>query len=106
MRRSTTKSPSDQQTQRSIGWRTPEHLRIGSFTHPGGYPLPDAGRIPCLMLRGMWLDRFELPVGSRVLVDVTPKRVTITLDETPVPVPYRHQDHVPKRKKKGVAVDG
>ena len=71
--------------------------RLGSFKHPGGHRLPDGGRIPCVVLRGMWLDRFELPVGGRVMVQVEPKRITLTLDETPIPVPYRYQDHVPKR---------
>ncbi|MBT2768346.1 hypothetical protein J7J08_11920 [Stenotrophomonas sp. ISL-67] len=97
MRRSISDLPSNEQPQTGIGLRAPEHLRIGSFKHPGGHPLPGGGRIPCLMLRGLWLDRFELPVGGRVVVQVEPKRITLTLDETPVPVPYRYQDHVPKR---------
>jgi len=97
MRRSNSDLPLNEQPQTGIGLHVPEHLRIGSFKHPGGHRLPDGGRIPCLVLRGMWLDRFELPVGGRVMVQVEPKRITLTLDETPIPVPYRYQDHVPKR---------
>jgi hypothetical protein len=97
MRRSSTEFSTNQQPQTGIGRRTPESLRVGSFKHPGGHDLPDGGRIPCLMLRGMWLDRFELPVGSRVMVEVESKRITLTLDETPIPVPYRYLDHTLKK---------
>ena len=100
MRRSSTESSTNQQPQTGIGRRTPERLRVGSLKHPGGHDLPDGGRIPCLMLRGMWLDRFELPVGSRVIVDVESKRITLTLDETPIPVPYRHLDHTPRKNRR------
>ncbi|MFI8719329.1 hypothetical protein ACIGHF_15790 [Stenotrophomonas sp. NPDC077464] len=98
MRRSTSDLPSSEQPQTGIGLRVPEMLRIGSFKHPGGHRLPGGGRIPCLILRGMWLERFEMPVGGRVLVEVVRGKITLTLDETPVPVPYRYQDHTPRKK--------
>ena len=99
MHRSNSDSPSNEQPQTGIGLRVPESLRIGSLTHPGGLRLPDGGRIPCLMLRGMWLDRFALQVGGRVKVEVERGKITLTLDDTPVPVPYRHQDHAPRKKR-------
>lgn len=100
MRRSNSDSPSTQQPQTRIGMHAPKRLRVGSLKHPAGHDLPDGGRIPCVVLRGMWLERFELPVGARVLVEVAHKRVTLRLDETPVVVPYRYQDHVPKKKRR------
>lgn len=100
MRRMNSDVSSTQPAQARIGMRVPKHLRIGSFTHPGGLALPDGGRIPCLMLRGMWLDGLDLRVGSRVVVTVEPKRITLMLDETPIPVPYRHLDHPPKKKRR------
>lgn len=54
---------------------------------------------PCLILRGMWLERFNAPVGGRVVVGVAQKRIILTLDETPIPVPDRHQDHAPNKKR-------
>jgi len=99
MRRSIPDSPSIEQPQTGIGLRVPEMLRIGSFKHPGGHRLPGGGRIPCLILRGVWLERFEMLVGSRVLVEVGRGKITLTLDETPVPVPYRYQDHTPRKKR-------
>lgn len=98
MRRSIPDSPSIEQPQTGIGLQVPEKLRIGSFKHPGGHRLPGGGRIPCLILRGVWLERFEMLVGDRVLVDVARGKITLTLDETPVPVPYRYQDHTPRKK--------
>lgn len=103
MRRSNSDMHSNEQPQTRIGMHVPESLRVGSFSHPGGHPLPDGGRIPCLVLRGMWTERLELPVGSRVIVEVESKRITLTLDETPIPVPYRYLDHTP-RKNRRVAV--
>jgi hypothetical protein len=103
MRRSNSDLQSNQQNQTRIGMHVPESLRVGSFSHPGGHPLPDGGRIPCLVLRGIWMERFELPVGSRVIVEVESKRITLTLDETPIPVPYRYLDHSP-RKSRQVAI--
>lgn len=100
MRRSNSDLHSNEQPQTRIGMHVPESLRIGSFSHPGGQPLPDGGRIPCLVLRGMWMDRFDLPVGSRVIVEVESKRITLTLDETPIPVPYRYLDHAPRKSRR------
>ena len=97
MRRSDSDLHSNEQPQTRIGMHVPESLRVGSFSHPGGHRLPDGGRIPCLVLRGMWMERFALPVGSRVIVEVESKRITLTLDETPIPVPYRYLDHAPKK---------
>lgn len=98
MRRSNSEPTQIEQSQSGIGLQVPEKLRIGSFKHPGGHRLPGGGRIPCLILRGMWLERFEMLVGDRVLVDVARGKITLTLDETPVPVPYRYQDHTPRKK--------
>ncbi|WP_315386735.1 hypothetical protein [uncultured Stenotrophomonas sp.] len=106
MRRSNSEVPSTEQPQTRIGMYVPDTLRIGSLSHPGGVPMPDGGRIPCLMLRGMWMERFELPVGGKVIVEVEPKRITLTLDETPIPVPYRYRDHVPKRQRRATDADG
>lgn len=100
MRRSNSDLQSNEQPQTRIGMHVPENLRVGSFSHPGGHPLPDGGRIPCLVLRGMWMERFELPVGSRVIVEVESKRITLTLDETPIPVPYRYLDHTPRKTRR------
>lgn len=97
MRRSDSDLHSNEQPQTRIGMHVPESLRVGSFSHPGGHALPDGGRIPCLVLRGMWMERFELPVGSRVIVEIESKRITLTLDETPIPVPYRYLDHTPRK---------
>jgi Zn-finger nucleic acid-binding protein len=93
MPRSNSEVPSIEQPQTRIGMHVPETLRMGWLTHPSGVPIPDGRRIPCLMLRGMWMDRFELSVVSRVIVEVESKRITLTLDETPIPAPYRNLDH-------------
>lgn len=106
MRRSTSDVPSTEQPQTRIGMHVPDSLRVGSFKHPGGHDLPDGGRIPCLMLRGMWLERFALPVGARVIVGGEAKRITLTLDETPIPVPYRYLDHVPTKKRRTANPEG
>lgn len=100
MRRSNSEPTLNEKSQTGVGPQVPEKLRIGSFKHPGGHRLPGGGRIPCLILRGVWLERFEMLVGERVLVDVVRGKITLTLDETPVPVPYRYQEHAPRKKQR------
>ncbi|WP_426804258.1 hypothetical protein [Stenotrophomonas sp. SrG] len=52
------------------------------------------------------MDRFALSVGGKVIVEVESKRITLTLDETPIPVPCRYRDHLPKKKRRATGSDG
>ena len=47
------------------------------------------------------MERLGFKTGHRVFVEVTGKRVTLTLDETPVPLPYRYRKHTPKKSRSG-----
>lgn len=90
-----------------IGLREPERMRIAALKHPAGDILPAGADIPCLLLRGLWLKRLGMLVGGRVFVETSPGRVVLTLDDTPVPIPYRYQRHTPKKKRRGrEAVEG
>jgi len=99
MRSSKMDSCNDASQQVGIGWYQPKSLRISALRHPAGNILPPDLSIPYLSLRGVWLERLGFKTGHRVFVEVTPGRVTLTLDETPVQLPYRYRKHEPKKQR-------
>jgi len=99
MRSSKMDSCNDASQQVGIGWYQPKSLRISALRHPAGNILPPGLSIPYLSLCGVWMERLGFKTGHRVFVEVTPGRVTLTLDETPVPLPYRYRKHEPKKER-------
>ncbi|WP_102947182.1 hypothetical protein [Stenotrophomonas sp. VV52] len=92
-------SSTDPNQQVGIGWHQPKSIRISALQHPAGNILPPGLFIPRLQLCGVWLERLGLKVGHRVWVETSPGRVTLILDETPVPLPYRYRKHEPRKKR-------
>jgi len=82
-----------------LGWYQPKSVRISAVEHPAGNILPPDVAIPYLSLCGVWLERLGLKTGHRVKVEGAPGRVTLTLDETPVELPYRYRKHPPKKSR-------
>lgn len=99
MSRSTMDPTTDPSQQVGIGWYQPKSIRISALQHPAGNILPPGLFIPRLQLCGVWLERLGLKTGHRVMVETAPGRVTLILDGTPVPLPYRYRKHEPKKKR-------
>ncbi len=60
-------------------WTRPISLKIRPL-HNSRSPANGNGlAVPCLMLRGMWMNMVGIEVGSRVVVSIEPGKLVLTL---------------------------
>lgn len=76
-------APSSEPRRQTLNRYPPSSLRVDTLHDPGCSTEPGDIPIPCVKLRGLWMQVAGFDIGSRLKLDVTPGCIQLTIDVPP-----------------------
>jgi toxic protein SymE len=75
--------PSPERRKQVLHRYPPNSLRVDTLYYPGCPAEPGDITIPCIKLRGLWMQAAGFEIGARVKLDVKPGAILLTVDAPP-----------------------
>lgn len=79
-------APADEPPKRKFYRHQPTRVRVDALHYPGCKEELGEIPIPCVKLRGLWMEAAGFEVGARLKLEVQPGRIVLALDQ-PVGTP-------------------
>jgi toxic protein SymE len=76
-------APSLERRKQTLHRYPPRSLRVDTLYYPGCPAEPDDICIPCVKLRGLWIQAAGFEIGARVKLDIKPGCILLTVQESP-----------------------
>ncbi|WP_313345993.1 SymE family type I addiction module toxin [Stenotrophomonas sp.] len=76
-------APSSEPRKQALNRYPPNSLRVDTLYYPGYPAEPGDISVPCLKLRGLWMQAAGFEIGARIMLDVKPGAILLTVDTPP-----------------------
>ncbi|WP_421570227.1 SymE family type I addiction module toxin [Stenotrophomonas sp. PD6] len=76
-------APSLERRKQTLHRYPPNSLRVDTLYYPGCPAEPDDICLPCLKLRGLWMQAAGFEIGARVKLDIKRGCILLTVQESP-----------------------
>lgn len=76
-------APSSERRKQALHRYPPSSLRVDTLYFPGQPAEPGDISVPCLKLRGIWMQVAGFEIGARIKLDVKPGAILLTVDAPP-----------------------
>ncbi|WP_315386035.1 hypothetical protein [uncultured Stenotrophomonas sp.] len=70
--------------QQKLWWRKPKSVMTNALHHDSLETFPGCPPIPCVKLRGLWIDALGIKPGTRLYVDAQPGVIVLSAQQTAV----------------------
>jgi hypothetical protein len=87
-------APTREPPKRKFYRYQPTHVRVDALHYPGSKEELGEIPIPCIKLRGLWMEAAGFEVGARLKLEVSQGSIHLTIEQPPKPV-------IPKVRKMG-----
>ena len=64
-----------------LHWHVPKQLKVQAVNYPGSKDRYGDEQVPCIKLRGMWLTRLRIDVGTVLTLIPGEDRLTLVVDK-------------------------
>lgn len=64
-----------------LHWHVPKRLKVQAVNYPGSKDRYGEEQVPCIKLRGMWLTRLRIDVGTELKLIPGEDRLTLVVDK-------------------------
>jgi len=79
-------TPAGEPPKRKFYLHQPTRVRVDALYYPGCKEELGEIPIPCVKLRGLWMEAAGFEVGARIKLEVAPGSILLTVDAPPAPV--------------------
>lgn len=80
-----TETPSSERARQKLHVTQPSRVRVEALHYPGSSDEQGDIPIPCVKLRGLWMRRAGIEVGSRLKLELIPGGIQLTVEPQPDP---------------------
>ncbi len=68
--------------QQKLWWRKPKSVMTNALHHDSLETFPGCPPIPCVKLRGLWIDALGIKPGTRLYVETKPGVIVLSTQQT------------------------